>query len=204
LSAETSGDFITLARVVKTQGRHGEVGAEMHSDVPGRFAEGMKLLALPKSQDLKIQGTRRELEVENLWPHKGLVVLKFRGVDSMNDAELLIGSELQVPRGERADLEPGWTYVSDLIGCTVVDHAREVGRIEDVQFGAGEAPLLIVANSAGKKFDVPFAEAYLEGVNIAQQQVRMNLPEGMLELNAPLTAEEKQEQQSERTKKKSG
>ena len=204
MSAETSGDFITLARVVKTQGRHGEVGAEMHSDVPGRFAEGMKLFALPKAQDLKIQGTRRELEVEDLWPHKGLVVLKFRGVDSMNDAELLIGSELQVPRGERADLEPGWTYVSDLIGCTVVDHAREVGRIEDVQFGAGEAPLLIVANSAGKKFDVPFAEAYLEGVNIAQQQVRMNLPEGMLELNAPVTAEEKQEQQSERIKKKSG
>jgi len=204
LSAETSGDFITLARVVKTQGRHGEVGAEMHSDVPGRFAEGMKLFALPKSQDLKIQGTRRELEVEDLWPHKGLVVLKFRGVDSMNDAELLIGSELQVPRGERADLEPGWTYVSDLIGCTVVDHAREVGRIEDVQFGAGEAPLLIVADGAGKKFDVPFAEAYLEGVNIAQQQVRMNLPEGMLELNAPVTAEEKQEQQSERIKKKSG
>ena len=200
MSADTSGDFITLARVVKTQGRHGEVGAEMHSDVPGRFAEGMKLFALPKSQDLKIQGTRRELEVEDLWPHKGLVVLKFRGVDSMNDAELLIGSELQVPRGERADLEPGWTYVSDLIGCTVLDHAREIGRIEDVQFGAGEAPLLIVANSAGKKFDVPFAEAYLEGVNIAQQQVRMNLPEGMLELNAPLTAEEKQEQQSERTK----
>ncbi len=204
MSAETSGDFITLARVVKTQGRHGEVGAEMHSDVPGRFAEGMKLFALPKAQDLKIQGPRRELEVEDLWPHKGLVVLKFRGVDSMNDAELLIGCELQVPRGERADLEPGWTYVSDLIGCTVLDHAREIGRIEDVQFGAGEAPLLIVANSAGKKFDVPFAEAYLEGVNIAQQQVRMNLPEGMLELNAPLTAEEKQEQQSERTKKKSG
>ena len=204
MSADASGYFITLARVVETQGRHGEVGAEMHSDVPGRFAEGMKLFALPKAQDLKIQGPRRELEVEDLWPHKGLVVLKFRGVDSMNDAELLIGCELQVPRGERADLEPGWTYVSDLIGCTVLDHAREIGRIEDVQFGAGEAPLLIVANSAGKKFDVPFAEAYLEGVNIAQQQVRMNLPEGMLELNAPLTAEEKQEQQSERTKKKSG
>ena len=204
MSAETSGDFITLARVVKTQGRHGEVGAEMHSDVPGRFAEGMKLFALPKSQDLKIQGTRRELEVENLWPHKGLVVLKFLGVDSMNDAELLIGCELQVPRGERADLEPGWTYVSDLIGCTVLDHAREIGRIEDVQFGAGEAPLLIVADGAGKKFDVPFAEAYLEGVDTAQRQVRMNLPEGMLELNAPVTAEEKQEQQSERIKKKSG
>jgi 16S rRNA processing protein RimM len=161
----------------------------------------MKLFALPKSQE-----SRRELEVEDLWPHKGLVVLKFRGVDSMNDAELLIGSELQVPSAERANLEAGWTYVSDLIGCRVLDHAREIGRIEDVQFGAGEAPLLIVADGAGKKFDVPFAEAYLlgvdlEGVDIAQRQVRMNLPEGMLELNAPVTREEKQEQQSERKKR---
>ena len=201
VSPEPNGesDFITLARVVKTQGRHGEVAAEMHSDVPGRFAAGMKLFALPKTQDLKSQQSRRELEVEDLWPHKGLVVLKFRGVDSMNDAELLIGSELQVPSAERADLEPGWNYVSDLIGCTVLDHAREIGRIEDVQFGAGEAPLLIVAN-AGKKFDVPFAEAYLEGVDTAQRQVRMNLPEGMLEINAPVTQEEKQAQQSARKK----
>jgi 16S rRNA processing protein RimM len=203
VNAESSGEseFITLARVVKTQGRHGEVAAEMHSDVPGRFAEGMKLFALPKAQDLKTQESRRELEVEDLWPHKGLVVLKFRGVESMNDAELLIGSELQVPSAERADLEAGWTYVSDLIGCKVFDHGREVGRIEDVQFGAGEAPLLIVADGAGKKFEVPFAEAYLEGVDIAQRQVRMNLPEGMLELNAPVTKEEQQEQQSERKKK---
>jgi 16S rRNA processing protein RimM len=201
VSAESSGEFITLARVVKTQGRHGEVAAEMHSDVPGRFAEGMKLFALPKSQDLKAQGSRRELEVEDLWPHKGLLVLKLRGVDSMNDAELLIGSELQVLSAERAELDAGWTYVSDLIGCRVLDHAREIGRIEDVQFGAGEAPLLIVADGVGKKYDVPFAEAYLEGVDIAQRQVRMNLPEGMLELNAPVTAEEKQEQKSERKKR---
>ncbi len=93
MSSEPSGEFVTLARVVKTQGRHGEVAAELHSDIPERFAAGMKLFALPKDED-----ARRELEVEDLWPHKGLVVLKFRGVDSMNDAELLIGSELQVPK----------------------------------------------------------------------------------------------------------
>ena len=194
-------EFITLARVVKTQGRHGEVAAEMHSDVPGRFAAGMKLFALPKSQDVKAQPSRRELEIEELWPHKGLIVLKFHGVDSMSDAELLIGSELQVPGAERADLQPGWNYVSDLIGCKVLDHGREIGRIEDVQFGAGEAPLLIVADATGKKFDVPFAEAYVEGVDLAQRQVRMNLPEGMLEINAPVTAEEKRQQQSEGKKK---
>jgi 16S rRNA processing protein RimM len=197
LSPAANGEFITLARVVKTQGRRGEVAAEMHSDVPGRFAAGMQLFVLPKSQD-----SRRELEVEDLWPHKGLLVLKFRGVDSISDAELLIGSELQVLSTQRADLEPGWNYISDLIGCVVLDQAREIGRIEDVQFGAGEAPLLMVANAAGKKFEVPFAEAYLEGVDTAQRQVRMNLPEGMLEINAPVTAEEKKEQQSEAKKKR--
>ncbi len=188
MTPDPSGEFITLARVVKTQGRHGEVAVEVHSDVPDRFAEGVKLLALEKSGE-----ARRDLEVEGLWPHKGLLVLKFRGVDSMSDAEELIGCELQVPSTNRASLEQGWNYVSDLVGCVVLDHGVEIGRIEDVQFGAGEAPLLIVS-AAKKKFDVPFAEAYLEAVDIGLRQVRMNLPEGMLEINAPMTAEEKQQQ----------
>ena len=196
LAADSTGEFITLARVVKTQGRRGEVAAETHSDIPERFRVGMKLFALNK------QDARREFEIEDLWPHKGLLVLKFVGVDSMSDAELLIGSELQVPLADRAKIEQGWTYVSDLIGSVVLDHGREVGRIADVEFGAGQAPLLIVADSAGKKFDVPFAEAYLEGVDIAQHQVRMNLPEGMLEINAPVTQEEKREQQQERKKRR--
>ncbi len=188
MTPDPSGEFITLARVVKTQGRHGEVAVEVHSDVPDRFAEGMKLLALEKSGE-----ARRKLEVESLWPHKGLLVLKFCGVDLMSDAEELIGCELQVPSTDRAPLERGWNYVSDLVGCAVLDHGLEIGRIEDVQFGAGEAPLLIVS-AAGKKFDVPFADAFLEAVDMSQRQVRMNLPEGMLEINAPMTAEEKQEQ----------
>jgi 16S rRNA processing protein RimM len=204
---ETNSDFITLARVIKTQGRHGEVAAEVHSDIPDRFAAGMKLLALPasrsarrdperaaKAERVEEGEDRRELLIEDLWPHKGLLVLKFRGVDSISDAESLVGAELQVPRAERAPLEQGWNYVSDLIGCVVIDHGREIGRIEDVQFGAGEAPTLAVEGEGGKKFDVPFAEAYLEGVDIKRQEVRMHLPDGMLEINAPMTADEKQRQ----------
>ncbi len=189
MSSEPNSDFITLARVVKTQGRRGEVAAEIHSDVPGRFAAGMRLFALPNDAD----AARRELEVEDLWPHKGLLVLKFSGVDSISDAEPLLGCELQVPRRERAQLDQGWSYVSDLAGCTVLDHGRDIGRIADVQFGAGEAPLMIVADRAGNRLDVPFAEAYLEKVDVARRQVRMNLPEGLLEVNAPVTAEEKRE-----------
>src|SRR5260370_15250810 len=73
---ETS-EFITLARVVKTQGRRGEVASEILSDIPGRFSIGMLLFALQRESD----GCRREMEVEELWPHKGLLVLKFVGED---------------------------------------------------------------------------------------------------------------------------
>lgn len=188
MNPDPGGEYITLARVTKTQGRYGEVAAEVHSDVPDRFAEAMKLFAL----DAK--NVRRELELESFWPHKGLLVLKFRGVNSISDAAALVGSELQVPSAERGRLGQGWCYVSDLVGCTVLDHVRKIGRIEDVQFGAGEAPLLIVAAEGGKKFDIPFAEAYLESVDISGRQVQMKLPEGMLEINAPMTQEEKDQQ----------
>ncbi|MGA9898640.1 MAG: ribosome maturation factor RimM [Terriglobales bacterium] len=180
-------EFITLARVLKVQGRRGEVAVEPLSDVPGRFRVGLKLLALGKNE------ARRELQVEELWPHKNRLVLKFTGVDSISEAEALVGSELQVPWGERAQLEPGWTFVSDLVGCAVFDHGREVGRVEDVRFGAGEAPLLMV-KAGSKEHQIPYAEVYLESVDLGRRQIRMLLPEGMLDLDAPLTAEEKQQQ----------
>jgi 16S rRNA processing protein RimM len=150
----------------------------------------MKLLALPRESNAR----RRELEVDDLWPHKGLVVLKFAGVDSISEAEALVGCELQVPRSQRSELQAGWSYVSDLVGCSLLDRDHDIGRIEDVQFGAGEAPLLIVRDAASKRLEVPFAAVYLDSVDVGHKQVRMKLPEGLLEVNAPLTAEEKREQ----------
>jgi len=165
----------------------------LHSDVPDRFRAGLKLSALAPDD------SRRELQIEELWPHKGHLVLKFAGVDSISDAEALVGCELQVPRSERAQLEPGWNYVSDLIGCVVFDAGREIGKIEDVQFGTGEAPLLIVVTGSkvtgSKRHEIPYAQAYLKSVDLEHKQIQMQLPEGMLELNAPLTAEEKEQQQ---------
>jgi len=198
---ETTGEFITLARVVKTQGRRGEVASETLSDIPERFVIGMKLLALPRDSS-----PRRELEVEELWPHKGLLVLKFAGVDSISEAETLVGCELQVPRSQRSQLQAGWTYVSDLIGCSVLDGGSEIGSMEDVQFGVGEAPLLIVRNAKAELLEIPFAEAYLDRVDIQQKRVHMKLPEGLLQVNAPLSPEEKREQAqpARRKKKKKG
>jgi 16S rRNA processing protein RimM len=175
--------------VLKTQGRRGEVAAELHSDVPDRFQLGMRLWALPKD------GSRRELTIEQLWPHKGYLVLKFEGVSSISEAETLVGCELQVPARERSELEPGWAYVSDLVGCAVFDGDREVGLVADVQFGAGEAPLLIV-RAGSNEYEIPYAEAYLKTTDLEHKKIYMILPEGMLELNAPLTAEEKELQKN--------
>jgi 16S rRNA processing protein RimM len=173
--------------VVKPQGRLGEVAVEVLTDFPERFAERRRLFVLDAS------GARCELRLENFWPHKGRLVLKFEGVDSINDAETLAGCEVQIPRAERAELEAGASYVSDLVGCLVVDGKREVGTVADVQFGAGEAPLLVVREGT-REYLVPLAQAYLKRMDTAAKRIEMTLPEGMLELDQPLTQEEKERQ----------
>ncbi|HKW16505.1 MAG TPA: ribosome maturation factor RimM [Terriglobales bacterium] len=185
----TTQEFVTLARVVKTQGRRGEVAVEVHSDIPDRLHSGLRIFALAEDS------SRRELKIEDAWPHKDWLVLKFAGVDSISVAEALVGSELQVPLSERAKLEPGATFVSDLVGCTLFDHGREVGVITDVRFGAGEAPLLVVGESKSE-LEIPHAQEFLVRVDLDKKRIEMNLPEGLLEVNAPLTEEEKKQQRA--------
>ena len=185
--ATSAEEFITIGRVLGPQGRRGEVVIESHSDAPERFKAGMKVSALAEN------GSRRGLVIEQLWPHKGHLVLKFAGIDSISDAEMLSSCELQVKRSARAPLESGWSYVSDLIGCTAFDADQEIGTVVDVRFGAGEAPLLIV-HSGEKELEIPYAQAYLQSVDVGRRQVNMRLPEGMLDLDAPLSEEEKREQ----------
>ena len=181
--------------MLKPQGRHGEVLVALHSNLPDRFQPGLRLLALTDA------GTRRELHVEGLWPHKGNLVLKFAGIDSISEAEELAGCELQVPREERAKLDVDWTYVSDLLGCTVFDAGRELGQLQDVQFGAGEAPLLLVAGRA-QTYEIPYAQEFLKHVDLGRKRIEMQLPEGLLEVNAPLTIEEKAQQKAAGTRRR--
>jgi 16S rRNA processing protein RimM len=152
------------------------VAAELHTASPERFRSGSRMFALDEHNQ------RQEFIVEDSWPHKGMVVLKFRGIESISQAETLVGCEIQVPRQERLPLPAGQVYVSDLVGCAVFDRGAEVGRIAEVQFGSGDAPLLVV--KAGKKeYLLPFAEAYLVKVDTEGKRLEVNLPAGMLELD---------------------
>jgi 16S rRNA processing protein RimM len=150
------------------------VAAELHTAFRERFPKGSRVFALDE------HNRRREYVVEDSWPHKGLVVLKFRGMESISQAETLVGCEIQVPRQERLPLPAGEVYISDLVGCAVFDHGAEVGSIADVQFGSGDAPLLVVKAGA-KEHLLPFAAAYLVKVDLERKRLDMNLPEGMLE-----------------------
>ncbi len=172
------------------QGRRGEVAAELHTSFPERFAERHELSGLAAN------GARQELRVEEHWFHKGHIVLKFAGVDSISDAERLAGIELQIPAEQRAELEAGAAYISDLVGCEVVNRGSIVGSVADVQFGAGEAPLLVVKRGE-QEFLVPYAEAFLRSADLAARRIEFELPEGLLEVQSALNDEEKRRQKLE-------
>jgi 16S rRNA processing protein RimM len=176
--------------VLGPQGRRGEVAAELHTSFPERFAERKEFSGLAKD------GSRRKLQLEEHWFHKGNVILKFAGVDSISDAEQLAGMELQIPAEQRAELEDGTAYVSDLVGCSVLVGGLAIGAVSDVQFGAGEAPLLVVGQDEAE-FLMPYASQFLKKVDLTGRRIEMELPEGLLELQSPLSEEEKRRQKLE-------
>jgi len=180
--------------VLGPQGRRGEVAAELHTSFPERFADRRELFGLAAD------GSRRELRLEEHWFHKGHVILKFAGVESISDAEGLAGIELQIAEEQRAELEAGTAYISDLMGCWVIHRGSLIGMVAEVRFGAGEAPLLVIQRQSGDEVLIPFAEAFLKSADLAARQIEMELPEGLLELQAPLHEDEKRRQKREAEK----
>lgn len=176
---------------MRPQGRRGEVLADILTDFPEKFADRKQLWISPEGKQ------PREQTVEEHWFHKGRVVLKFAGVDSISSAEKLTGMLVQIPNSERSELGPGAVYVSDLVGSTLLDvaavPARHVGVIDEVQQGVGEAPLLVVRNGK-EEYEIPFAEEHVARFDARQKVLEMRLPSGLLEVNAPLSENEKREQ----------
>ena len=177
-------EWVWLARILRPQGRKGEVYAEILTDFPEKFAERRRLWLLSESAG----AAPREAELIAHWQHKGGIVLHFAGVDSISAAEALAGLVVAIPRTERAALGEDEVYIGDLIGCQLVDVAgsepRAVGEIEDVNRTAGPVALLVVRGAAGEVL-VPFAKSYLRGIDLDGKRVEMALPEGLADLNVP-------------------
>jgi 16S rRNA processing protein RimM len=172
--------FLTIARIAKPQGRHGEVAAEILSDFAARF-EGLKVALL------EVPGQApRPVSVERAWPHKGRVVLKFQGVDSIDSASLLRGLHVMIPWEERAPLAPHEYYLSDLEGCRVVweRQAQEIGTVTEVE-PTGGVDVLHVARPDGKgEVLIPLAQEICTRIDPENKIIVIDPPEDLLELNS--------------------
>jgi 16S rRNA processing protein RimM len=176
--------WVLIAHLVRPQGRDGELIAEILTDFPERFAERRHLFLLSGDGN-----SSRPIELEGHWLHKGRVVLKFAGINSISDAEALRGLDVAIPRDQRAPLEDDSVYIDDLIGCHIIDigpaHTGDIGAIAGVNREITSTPLLIVdAAETNEEILIPFAKAYLRNINLAQKRIEMSLPEGLLTINA--------------------
>jgi 16S rRNA processing protein RimM len=190
---ETHAAWVLLARIVRPQGRRGEVLADIFTDFPEHFADRKRLFLRPATGART--ETTREATVESHWLHKGRVVLKFSQVDSIAEAETLRGFEVVIPREERMPLDGDAVYISDLLGVRVIDVGRggaeDAGEIIYVEpEGAGPA-MLVIRTPAGNELLIPFVRAYLRKIDLQGKRMEMELPLGLLAMQAPVTEQER-------------
>jgi 16S rRNA processing protein RimM len=164
-------DWVTIAILGKPRGNRGEVTAIALSSHADRYA------ALGT---VHLFGSGQTAEIERVWEHEGTLIFKFRGVDSISDAEMLRGAEVRIPGSERARLGEDEFYHSDLIGCELRDRAsgRRIGVVTAVEEYGGPALLEI----DGGRVLVPFVRAICADIRPNDRVILVELPEGLEDL----------------------
>ena len=197
---EQVSQWVILAQLLRPQGRKGEILAELLTDFPERFDTQKRVFLAPPGFTGPADDAR-VTEVAAYWlpvgKNRGRIVFHFTGIDSITAAETFCGLEVIVPAAERVELDDDANYVSDLVGCTVVDLADRgqpftVGTVTDVHFAMtpdgsrrleDAAPLLAVETAEGEEVLVPFAKAFMLSLDPIQKLIEMSLPRGLLEIN---------------------
>jgi|SRR5882724_5905599 len=169
-------DLIVVARVARTRGLRGEVVADLYTDFPGRFEDIDGVIAIAPD------GSRRSLQIEEHWFQGHRIVFKFADYDSIDAAKELAGSQLAVPAGERVELPEDQFYEWELVGCRVegID-GNLIGTVREVM-RTGGVEILVVTNDAGCEFLIPMAEDICVEIDVEKKLIRVDPPEGLLEL----------------------
>lgn len=171
MTAQAFADMVTIGRIVRPQGRKGEVVVEPLSDRPDRFPSLRQAFVAGES------GSARPVQVRDAWPHKGRFVLKLEGVDSIDDAERYRGLDLRIPEEDLSALPEGSYYHHQLRDLRVEDAGgREVGRVADVMKTGGEADVLVVRGANGETL-IPLADAFVREVDLPGGRVVVLVPE---------------------------
>jgi 16S rRNA processing protein RimM len=184
--SESEERWVTVARLGRAWGRRGELiadsltsGAERFTGVKGAYLFGPEGAGSGPGGAADVP---RSIGIESVWEHRGRLVFKFQGVDSIDDAEPLQGAEVRLPRSERAPLADGEFYQSDLIGCEVVERSNgeRVGAVVDWVDNGG--PLLLEVRGEGKPILIPFVKAICVEIDVPGRRIAVELPEGLKDL----------------------
>ncbi len=167
--------MITVARVLRSQGQEGELRVRFFYITPAD-CRGLKTVLVGREGDFK------EYAVESLTPRGKYFDLKLVGVDSLSQADRLAGLEIGVLEEALSERQKGEFFIFELIGCTVSDiRGMTVGRVRDV-LSAGSGDLLIV-DSDGAEILIPFHESICVEVDVPGRWIRIDPPDGLLDVN---------------------
>ena len=169
-------DMVLVGRIARPHGLHGHVVVHPETDfVQDRFAPGEVLWV--RSERGPEPMTVASARVQN-----GRPVIAFEGLSSIDDVERLAGLELRVPEDALQALEPGTYYQHDLVGCLVETTAGErVGVVTRADGGMGGT--LLTVDGARGEILIPFASDICVEVDVAGKTIKVEAPEGLLELN---------------------
>ena len=172
---QPAASWVAIGRVVRPRGIRGEVLVESLTDFPQHFEQLETVrLCFP-------DGRLERRRIEEVWFHKGRVVVRFDGAARYEDAERVVHAEIQIPEEELVALPEGTYYDFQLIGCQVVTASgRPVGRVTSILKVQGNN-LLVVGN--GREVLVPAREPICQEIDIEGRRIVINPPEGLLELN---------------------
>jgi len=163
-----------VGRVRKPHGVRGEVTVGVFSDVGERFVAGSVV-------DIVLSnGQRRTARITSVRGGKREAIVRFSGLETRDQAELFREAVLEIDRAQVPKAPPGSFYYFELVGCRCVDaRAGELGRVTRVLEDGGG--LLLEITGDHRSLLVPFVEAYLQNVDISEQCIEVELPEGLIE-----------------------
>lgn len=164
---------LTIGAIVAPFSRFGEVKVRIETDFPERF-EGLKTVCIRA-----LDGAGRLMEVERTRFHKGHILLQLKGVSSINSAEELRGSLVQLRQADAVVLPENEYYVHELTGCTVfLESGAELGRLTSVMRGAAND--VYVIGQGKEEILLPAVRQVVRSVNIAERKIVVSLIPGLL------------------------
>lgn len=165
--------YLQVGVISSTHGIRGEVKVFPTTDNAARFKKLGKVL-------LDTGKEKITFEIENVKFFKQFVILKFRGIDNINDIEKYKGKSLFVARENAVALEKDEYYIGDLIGMTVfTEDGRKFGILRDVmETGANE--VYIVDSDDHGEVLIPAIRQCVLDVDVAENRMTVRLLDGLV------------------------